>query len=447
MSSAPSICTNYPIKDLTSLATKLNSINSITNQLSNYTGSEYATNINAFNFLVGFQYETSSFFYNGTAPSELNNKFNASFMYNAWSIKSNIQALSELILSLEGNNGTVAINQTDLYNFWNSYFDFVFYQFFCLQTGLTTNNFINLTQPMPIQINNLYLLMLESSGGGFGSGGTGTKRMCQFCATFWSSSSSSSSSSGGGIRENIVNYPSLNKFCGCCSGIPLINLGDNGPTQPPLRCQPICSDPTVVKNYAGSDSLVNNGGDLTYQDKGSDFYSDAQSGFFMPYSCPNQTICIMDKLNIQVAGFNNQLDFNQVCPGCTNGECECFIDSGSNVIQNMGANGIGMNDPETFNQKCGKGAYCFNLQGDGTRTQVLCNSNNAANTSKNQDINYNGSGQPNYLNSITTTNNYAYGINNIILPLAFLAVIVFYLLLTAIDTVSHIRRTYKMKQL
>lgn len=453
MSYPPSICNvNYPVTNLSSLYDALNANPQVVDELAtNYAGLGFDTDINSFNYLVGFQYQSEQpafFFADSSIKPQLNLNFNVNFMLTAWSIKSNVQALSQLILSMEGA-GTAADNialtvppQTQLYAFWNSYFDFVFYQFFCLENGLSNTSYVNLigNNIQSLQIQNLYSLLLTSQNGGngFGSGGTGTSRMCQFCASFWGTDTSQ-------IRKTIVSNPALNKFCGCCDGIPLLNFGTNGPVQPPLRCQPICSNPNTIRAYAGPSTLVNNSNDLTYQNKNSDFYSDVQAGFFMPYTCPNQTICIMDKLNIQVAGFNNQLDFNQVCPGCTNGECECFIDSGSNVIENMGANGVGMSDPEVFNQNCGLGAVCFNLQGDGNRTEVKCNTNNVANTSKYPDINYNGSGQNNYLNSITDTNAYAFGINNIIFPVVFFVIILIYLLLTTIDIVSHLKRLYKIK--
>ena len=471
MSSPPSTCTNYAITSLSTLKVQLSkSPHVVTILKENYSSLGLDQNINAFNYLLGFQYKSlqASFFFteDSFSSSVLDTKFSPTFMFQAWSIKSNVRALSQLILSLEGiSSGTGTdivpqkIAQPELYNFWNSYMDFVFYQFFCINTGLTTSPsnttsssaYINLKggDDLLLEVNNLHALLLtsENGGAGLGTGGAGTKRLCQFCTDFWGSDQSN-------IRKTIVSNPGINKFCGCCTGIPLLDFGTAGPggkdssdKQPPIRCQPICSGPHIVKSYAGSNSLVNNGGDLSYLTKGNDFYSANSSGFFFAFNCPNQTICIMDKLNIQVAGFNAKLDFNQVCPGCGGGECLCFIDSGSNVIENMAANGKGMSDPVVFNQKCGNGAFCFNVQGDGTRVQVKCNNNNTSNTSKHPDLNYNGSGKVNFLNSIVSTNAYTYGLDNIMLPLLFFSIIIFYLLLTTIDTVSHIKRVFKMKRL
>lgn len=463
MSTPPSTCNNITSATLYQLYQNLKKAPSIVKSLqNNYTGLALENNINAFNYLVGFSADSTeaSFFINSTYSSanELNNYFNPSFMFKAWAIKSNIEALSELILSFEGVSGGNSVSldsaaTNDLYTFWNYYFDFIFYQFFCTQNGLKVQStnptigsaYIDLkgTDNLLLQVKNLHSLLLTSQNGGdgLGSGGSGTKRLCEFCADFWSTNNDDN------IRNTIVSNPGLNQFCGCCVGIPLLNFGSLGPQQPPIRCQPICSSPNVVKSYAGSSSVVNNGGDNSYQSTNSSFNSSVNGGFYLPYSCPNQTICIMDKLNIQVAGFNNQLDFNQVCPGCTNGECECFIDSGSNVIENMGADGSGMNNPVVFNQKCGKGTFCFNVQGDGTRVQVKCNTNNVANTSKHPDYGYDGSGKVSFLSSIAATNSYAYGIDNVIIPIIFFSVVVFYLLLTTIDIVSHIRRVYRIKNL
>lgn len=439
--------------------------------LKEYNGLGIDENINAFNYLVGFRADSiePSFFVLDTDfalnETKLNSLFSPTFMLQSWGIKTNVRALSNLILSFEGivSGGTATVSNVtiaEVYTFWNYYMDFVLYQFFCTQTGLKTlasnpnigSSYIDLkgTDGLLLQVKNLHSLLLtsENGGTGFGSGGSGTKRLCDFCSDFWASSSEDD------IRKTIVSNPTLNQFCGCCTGIPLMNFGPNGPggsestiSQPSIRCQPICSGPNIVKSYAGSSTYVNNGGDTSYQNKGSTFYSDNDVGFYQAYDCPNQTICIMDKLNIQVAGFNNQLDFNQVCPGCTDGECDCYIDSDSNVIENMSGDGSGMNNPVVFNQKCGKGAFCFNIDANGERTQVKCNTNNVANTSKHPDYGYNGSGKVNYLSSIVATNAYAYGINNIIIPIVIFAVVIFYMLLTTIDIVSHIRRIFKVKNL
>lgn len=460
MSFAPSTCNNIDANTLSNLYSKLKSVNSIAGTngaLNNFNGLNNVNNINAFNYLVGFEYTSSepSFFVQDTTftAQTINSKFNVQFMFKAWSIRTNVIALSELILSFQGvdsgNNIIFSdLPSSDIYEFWNYYLDFVFYQFFCNQTGLTSqatktsidSGFIDLKNSdyLLLQVKNLHSLLLtaENGGNGLGSGGSGTKRLCEFCADFW----------GTDARKSILANQGLNNFCGCCSGIPPLNFSTNI-SQPPIRCQPICSGPNIVKSYAGDATYVNNGGDTNYQNTSSTFFSDSNAGFYPAYYCPNQTICIMDKINVQIAGFNNQLNFNQVCPGCIDGECECFIDTGSNVIDNMSANETGMNNPAVFNQKCGAGTRCYTVNGDGTRVEVKCNSNNVANTSKHPDIGYDGSGKVSFLNSIVATNAYTYGINNIIIPLVIFAVIVFYLLLTTIDIVTHIRRNFKMKNL
>jgi hypothetical protein len=437
-----SICldSTYSTQTLNSLKTSLTA--SAYSQIVNSYGIElsiYIDQIKAFNYLLGYNNATNYMYNNSPNDSE----FDKNFMFQMWKNESYVNLLSEMILSLDGVGttslgGNYAYSQVNIYGFWNAYLDFVFYQFFCTDTGLarTSKLVLATTETSLLQLQNLKNLLLTSENGGFGTGGSGTKRICEFCTSFWGSDVNK-------IRSNLSTNPLLNNFCGCCTGMPVIGM-PNGVVDPLLRCQPMCSSNDVIKSYAGSSDLVNNGGDNSYTKVGGDFYSIGNNGHFSPYSCPNQTICIMDKINIKIASTNGSLNFNQVCPGCAGGGCQCFIDSGSTVLDKIASGNTGLSDPVQFNQDCGGGALCFNINSDGSRTQVKCNTNNVSNTSKNLDLNNDNSGDLNYLTSYNLTNVYTYGVGNLLVPLIFMAIVVIYLLLTSIDMVSHIKRTYKM---
>lgn len=89
-----------------------------------------------------------------------------------------------------------------------------------------------------------------------------------------------------------------------------------------------------------------------------------------PYFC-NNNVCVIDDVLIesdQASGTNVQ--YTQVCPGCTNDPdtiCTCIISSSdlTGTINDMGIS-------TTFNQYCGTNSVCYEADATGNLTPVQC---------------------------------------------------------------------------
>ena len=157
-------------------------------------------------------------------------------------------------------------------------------------------------------------------------------------------------------RDEVINSPVLTNFCGCyvppdptylqyTLGTPECNQGITG-------CQTCTGGPGCTGQPA-CDPLCHRA--LTSQ-KSNDTLGIA-------ITCP-QNVCVIDGVTVNVQGSNipGGINFNSVCPGCSNGNQSCLcVVSGVNVSATMADIGVGVN----FNQLCGPSSVCLVEDNDG----------------------------------------------------------------------------------
>ena len=191
----------------------------------------------------------------------------------------------------------------------------------------------------------------------------------------------------------------------------------------PLPCQPICNKNETIKAYNGASPLVNNG----YLNS---FNISANESYLRRF-CLGQTVCVIDNINISIFGGNSQVEFNQVCPGCGEGGCICYLDfSNSSVVDGIN----GLQNPVVFNQNCPT-SLCS--KGD---IFLPCNPYNNADTGKNSNSNYNHDGQPAPNSTNDNRDKYIFGIQNWLVPILLLSIAILAVLAILIVNIFNINR-------
>jgi hypothetical protein len=373
--------------------------------------------VNAINTSFGVAtVDNTVFFQQGSTPAS--SDFNLAIFTNFWNNNSElntssaIDLLTDFIIN-EGNNAVNKSGNSDPYNdfysgFANPYTGFIIDMLFC---GITPALDFNVNS---IVLNNLYHFLNGSSTGDFGgTRGSGTLKTCDFCTSFLSKNAKNPDDYYKYISKNA----NVQKFCGCCSELlksQPSNYVKTGSID--LSCQPICFKNGVIKNYNGSGNLVNNGY-INNVNKTSDMS-------YKRIQCVGQTICVIDNPNISMSGGNNQVVFNQICPGCAGSSnvCKCYIDTTSGNIDTITDGVDGLQNSVVFKQNCPI-SYCISSQGntDGTinPTYVPCNVYNTADTGKNGNNSYNGDGGVDKNSNQSTRDTYIFGISNWIVPILF----------------------------
>ncbi len=158
-------------------------------------------------------------------------------------------------------------------------------------------------------------------------------------------------------RDQVINSPVLTNFCGCyvppdpnylqyTLGTPQCNQGVSG-------CQSCTGGQTGCTGQPACDPLCHRA--LTSQ-RSNDVIG-------VEITCP-QNVCVIDDvtINVQSSNIPGGINFNSVCPGCSNGNQSCLcVVSGVNVSATMSQIGVGVN----FNQLCGPSSVCLVEDNDG----------------------------------------------------------------------------------
>lgn len=141
-------------------------------------------------------------------------------------------------------------------------------------------------------------------------------------------------------RTQILSPPTLTELCGCFVPVDPISSANNVPPE----CDPLCSQGKVIKKATSA------GAEIKCQ----------------------ESVCVITNVSINASAsvFGN-ITFNQVCPACaTQSEtgCVCIIDAS---IPDIGKS-LNLNNPEVFNQSCGKNSVCLRIDTQGNSTSVPC---------------------------------------------------------------------------
>jgi len=398
---------------------------------------EFIPLIVAFNQSVGYvgpDRENIIFFQRLDQVNVTGTLFDTTLMNNFWS--NNIQAYDinqaiDLITDFIVNLGDKAIDSNsdqdpfaEFYkSFANPYCDLIVDYIFCQLKVIT---FSRSTDNM-IYANNLYRFIRGgSTGDSGGSRGSGTLKICNFCNNYIASYLINQKKiSVNDIYENFAQNTYLNNFCGCCSQLLDYQPQYYGPipgVSSSIVCQPICHKNEIIKAYDGKSTLVNNG-----------FYNNVNNNdnqTFTRRQCIGQTVCVIDKVNISILGGDAQVQFNQVCPTCANNECFCYIDfSGSGgTIDSLTQGTQGFQNNSIFKQNCPQ-SFCSqrkkNDKGELVDIFVPCNPFNPSDTGKNSDQDYDHSGTIPPNDSQKNRDKYIFGLQNWLVPLLFLALIIF----------------------
>jgi hypothetical protein len=408
------ICSNFN----TNLKTNFTSMgtNMISYYKKNNTPLQFPTLIDAFNFSVGVSASNNVVFFQFDTLLEKN--FNQTIFTNFWTDNSTIDTPSSITLITdflinESNVAENSSNNSDSYSdfytkFANPYANFIINMLFCNNTPNINFNDNN------IVLNNLYQFLNGNGTGNYGgTRGAGTITLCNFCMDFLTNIKPTLS------IDNYYKYISKNSnlqdFCGCC--YELLNsqpamYSKSGSID--LSCQPICFKDSVIKSYNGEGTLVNTGMSNNINLNSNPDYTRVQ--------CVGQTVCIIDNPNISMIGGNNQVVFNQLCPGCADNKCTCFLDTTQGNIDVV-TNGIeGLQNSVVFNQNCPI-SFCVTSQGDSngniTYNDTPCNPYNTADTGKDPNNDYNGDGDNDINSNQATRDYYIFGVDNWIVPLIF----------------------------
>ena len=423
----------------------------------------------AFNLMVGIN-QTELFFKN---PSRASAIFSQSLFENFWSGNIDYTEFNTVINSnksvfflvgnffrdlvdspnfLEVSNNLNDNILTQLYTkFLNPYTNFIIDKLFCDLPQEYALNFSQNSQNITSSyFENLYLFIKGVSvGDDTGNRGSGTLRICQYCQV--------DIDKAGAVNKDNV-FSSLNttsntyykNFCGCCSVLnnyyPNSYNNVNSDVKPTLDCLPICHQPEVVKAFNGNDQAVNNG----FPDNKNPNPIDNQ--VYTRRSCLGQTVCVIDNVSINIKGGNSQVEFNQVCPGCTGTNlCLCYVDfSGGGTLDsiNDGTNGfqnnviVKNNCQQTFCQKT-----VLNNDGQPKTVTQPCNSSNTSDTPKSNNSQYNHDGQPTSNSTVSNNIKYIFGIQNWLFPtLMFLIFSLVIICLLVVNVNNYRREIYFLKE-
>jgi len=357
--------------------------------------------IDAFNNSFGYTTSTTTVFFQNTVSDS---HFSLSAFTNFWTNTNNTNTAGEIDIIYRFILDEASRNRNGIERFItlfvNPYLNFIIDLLFCnLNKPITFSQSDN-----TIVSSNLYRLL---RGGGTGEdGGTrggGTLKLCDYCTIYFSKQTDP--------YNNLTQNSYAQSFCGCCSQLikhQPVSFSQKGETLP-LICQPICNKNEVIKAYNGPNTLVNNG--LNNTNPSEDNYS--------RNTCTNQTICVINNVNISILGGDNKVVFNQVCPGCVEGSCVCYIDFSEGGALDTVTDGVeGLQNNVTFKQNC---PHSFCMVDD---KFVPCNPFNKADTGKNPNINYNGDGNITHNNSNKTKDAYIFGLQNWLVPIYFLVILI-----------------------
>lgn len=414
--------------------------------------------IQAFNKSVGASTVNKDFTIFFRDPALNSDSFDRTVMENFWTNNDKtintseaIDLISDFIVNL-GDNAKPKNNTTpdDIYQFFyesfaNPYCNFIIDFLFC---GINNNNITFSSNDNEIITNNFYRFIRGgSTGDSGGTRGSGTYRLCQYCNNYFDYLKNVKQ------VEDIYNYVAINNnsltnFCSCCTDLIQYQpsyyddaKNKNNGVSVALPCQPICHKNETIKAYNGNSPLVNNG---FLNGKNTNLKDEIT---YLRRQCLEQTICVIDKINVSIIGGNSKIQFNQICPGCQGeGSCICFIDfSDGGTIDNVN----GLQNPVTFKQNCPV-TLCSqqkaNSQGVLETVFLPCNPYNTSDTGKNPNSNYNHDGQPSPNSSNQNRDKYIFGIQNWLVPILFIVVAIIVTISILIVNIKNINREiYLMK--
>jgi hypothetical protein len=411
----------------------------------------YRPLINAFNKSVGANTINTPFVVFFQDNSFQGNSFDRTIMYNFWTnndktinTQEAIDLIGDFIVSLgdraqpkNGDNSTQDVYKFFYSSFANPYCDFIVNYLMC---GMGNNNNINFSISPNIVTNNLYRFLRETRG-------SGTKTLCSYCDSYFTNYLQAvKNKSGSDIYYDVAQNNNLNNFCGCCSQLIKYQpdyyqkaKDKNKGVSIILPCQTICHKNETIKARLGSYKLVNNGFSIN---QNLDVPQDEI--IYLRRGCLNQTICVIDNINISIIGGNSKVEFNQVCPGCGEGGCICFLDlSDGSVTDTLAKDIKGFQDPVTFKQNCQVSLCSQQVQNENGVTETIflpCNPFNSSDTGKNPNQNYNHDGQPSSNSSQQNRDKYIFGIQNWLVPILFVLIAVIVTISILIVNVKDIKR-------
>lgn len=142
--------------------------------------------------------------------------------------------------------------------------------------------------------------------------------------------------------DDLADNATVASLCGCYVQSPYYNLSTAQGNLAP-QCQPVCHLTSTVQ------------------------ISDPCTG--ITPTCDN-TVCIIDNVNVSLVNTTTNTAFQQICPGCDQpgqNPCTCII-GGENITDTV--NGAG--GAVTYSQYCGSNAQCFILEPDETLLSTTC---------------------------------------------------------------------------
>ena len=162
-------------------------------------------------------------------------------------------------------------------------------------------------------------------------------------------------------RNDVATSPVLNAWCGCFTPSSSIlqeadiNKNNAGDTE----CDPICYKPKTIQRF---EPLING---LNYG---------------QVISC-KRSICVIDNISIIAYGNQGSINFNQICEGCANGGCLCYLDvTNDSLVDKIVSGRNGMDSQVNFLQYC-PGSVCYVVEPETNNAiPVDCSKVNTPNT-------------------------------------------------------------------
>ena len=162
-------------------------------------------------------------------------------------------------------------------------------------------------------------------------------------------------------RNKMANSDVLNNWCGCFAPASAIlqEAGINVGREENTQCDPLCYKLGVIQKFEPLINGVNYGQKIT---------------------C-NRSVCIIDNISIIAYGNQGSITFSQVCAGCNEGGCLCYLDVTNNSLVDKIISGRnGMDSQVDFIQNC-PNSICYVVEETtGDTVPVECSKINTPDT-------------------------------------------------------------------